>query len=60
MSQQLDQFLVYASIRRQDDGIKQHLKFTLRNSLYGINPNPPSIEELKELGAFDKEDNKGE
>lgn len=57
MSQQLDQLSVYASIRRQN-GIKNHIKFTLRNSLYGINPNPPSIEKLKELGAFDKEDNK--
>ena len=33
-------------------------KFLLRNSLYGINPTPPNLEKLKELGAFDEEDNK--
>ena len=33
-------------------------RFLLRHSLYGINPTPPNLEKLKELGAFDKEDNK--
>ena len=56
MSQQLDQLSLYAS--RRKNSIENHIKFTLRNSLYGINPNPPSIEKLKESGAFDKEDNK--
>lgn len=38
--------------------LENGLKFIMRNSLYGINPKPPTVEQLISAGAFESKDNK--
>ena len=55
MTQSKDDLNLY--IERNKKIAMEHFRFCARNSLYGINPNPPTIQELEKIGAFDK-DNK--
>ena len=55
-----DQLSMYVNLRRNGTSVDSdsHTRFLMRNSLYGMNPNPPTVEELESIGAFTTEDKK--